>query len=476
MKKLLLFLGAFSILEVSAQDQLLNSGFNSWPVTVLAKKPTGWSSSYDQSAPFYISPQPIEKSTDATHLSNSLKLNSYLDPNNSNNPQFAFALLGSIDNQGPTGGFPYSDLVDSIVFDVKCSIQPGDSANVLVVIKSGGVIKEMNFYRYGGYKSSWTRMAYRINLNNDIPDTILVGFTSSEPNNGGINENSWTMIDNVRFKNGTTTTSSVLNNSFENWTDITVENPADWWTFNDMFAGSSFSTTMKSTDMQEGSYALKLKPDTLQMGGSNGNFIPGFAINGSLDLVTHQVSGKPFVASPTSFTGYYKWAPNGTDTASIFLSFRGGGNDLFMTDSLFTVAKSTYTQFSLPITLPSAPDSVIVLISGGNIGGSELLIDNLQFAGGNVGIKYITLTDPTISIYPNPTAGDATLKIALPKSNSVSFVILNSLGQEITSENLGVLKDGVQTIKLNTEDYSKGIYFVKVKVGDNLLTQKVIVK
>jgi hypothetical protein len=128
------------------------------------------------------------------------------------------------------------------------------------------------------------------------------------------------------------------------------------------------------------------------------------------------------------------------------------------------------------LSIASDPDTIIVFISGGNQALSSLFIDNIRFSGGNVGVKTIALTDASIGVYPNPTSDDATLKIALPKSTTVSYVVMNSLGQTIISENMGFMKDGVHVIKLSTSDYSTGVYFVKAKIGENTMTQKVIVR
>ncbi|MBI1836351.1 MAG: T9SS type A sorting domain-containing protein [Flavobacteriia bacterium] len=472
-KTLLTILLTTSIFGLKAQDQLSNSGFNAWTTNTIAQRPGTWLCSYDQYSNPNTTPQVVEKSTDATNLLSSVKLNSVAG---NNGVDFGFVLLGGLGNGGPNGGVPFTLSADSIVFDAKFNIQAGDSANIYVLLKNSGSIIDMNIFRLGGTQASWNRFALKINPFNLTPDSLILGFTSSETQNNGAAVGSWFMLDNIRFANGTSLSSPIPNPSFETWTDIVSEDLNGWFTFADMFAASNFTTAIKSTDAQEGAYALKLQPDSLAMGGGSPSYIPGLAVYGNFDLNTGNITGKPFVASPTSFTGYYKWAPVNGDTASIQISFQNAGTSLYAVDSIFTVAKSTYTQFTLPITLATAPDTIIVTISGGNIGGSQLLIDNLQFSGGNVGVKQIVLSEATVNIFPNPTVGDANLKIALPKAANVSYSVLNTLGQQVEEDNLGLMKDGVHTIKLNTSNYTNGVYFVKVKIGDNMLTQKVIVK
>jgi hypothetical protein len=91
-------------------------------------------------------------------------------------------------------------------------------------------------------------------------------------------------------------------------------------------------------------------------------------------------------------------------------------------------------------------------------------------------VELISSVDPTIYIFPNPTNSDATLNISLPKTATVSYSVSNSLGQQIDAENLGTMKDGSYSIKLNATDYTNGIYFIKVRIGDSIITQKLIVK
>jgi hypothetical protein len=172
------------------------------------------------------------------------------------NEAFGFILLGSIGNNGPEGGVPFSISADSIIFDAKFDLQAGDSANVYVVMSAGGNPFDANVFTIGGSSSNWTRMAFKINPFNFTPDTLLLGFTSSDTQNGTPAVGSWIMVDNIRFSNGANYSSPIPNPSFETWTDITAEDPNNWFTFNDYYAGFGGVVAMKSTDAQEGAYAL----------------------------------------------------------------------------------------------------------------------------------------------------------------------------------------------------------------------------
>lgn len=472
MKKLLLttfLVGA--IFSSFSQDQLYQSGFNMWTTWNLANTPSLWTGAYSVGLPANLSPAPVSKSSDASHLTKSLRLETV---DFGGNPTFGFVIMGNIGNSGPEGGTPFTIAADSIVFDAKCDIVAGDSANAYVMLKNGGTIFDMNILRIGGVQSTWKRYAFKINPLDLVPDSVLLAFASSETDGPGAAVGSWIQIDNIRFVDGASYSSTIPNQSFESWDVIDAEDANEWFTLNDFYAGANFATAHKSTDAQEGAYAMNLIPDSLDMGGMN--FVPGIAIYGFMDMNTGDVTGKSFTASPTSMTGYYKWTPVAGAIGSISVNLQAAGVTVGGGSFDFTSAVGTYTQFTIPLTVTSAPDTITVIINAGDQALSSLFIDNIRFAGGNVGVKTIALTDATIGVYPNPTSEDATLKIGLPKTSIVSYVVMNALGQVISSENLGSMKDGVHSIKLSTSEYSTGVYFVKVKIGENTMTQKVIVK
>lgn len=472
MKKLLQLISVLLLtLTVNAQDQLYNNSFNMWTTNTLASHPITWTCSYEAGVPSTVTPAVIQKSNDATDLTSSIKLTTA----DFQGPAFGFILLGQIGDQGPEGGVPFTISADSLIFDAKFDIQPDDSANVYVILKNSGMPFDMNIFTIGGTSSGWTRMAFKINPFNFTPDSLLLGFTSSDTQNGGAAVGSWIMIDNIRFRDGASYSSPIPNPSFEEWNDITAENTNEWFTFNATYAGFGGQTAFQSTDVQEGAYAMNLIPDSVMIAGGN-QFMSGLAIYGNFDFNTGNATGKSFAATPTSMTGYYKWTPVNGATGGVSVEFKADGSTVGAGSFEFNTAQSTYTQFTIPLTLSSAPDTILVIVDAGQEVGSSLLIDNIQFAGGNVGVKQISLSDATIGVYPNPTTADANLKIALPKTATVSYVVINVLGQQMESDNLGSMKDGVHTIKLNTGDYTTGVYFVKVKIGENTKTQKVIVK
>jgi len=72
-----------------------------------------------------------------------------------------------------------------------------------------------------------------------------------------------------------------------------------------------------------------------------------------------------------------------------------------------------------------------------------------------------------IKVYPNPISNQFTVEIN-GDNNSYGFEILNSMGQVVSSGKI------TEKITINSSDLSQGIYFVKIKLGNNFVTKKFI--
>jgi hypothetical protein len=82
-------------------------------------------------------------------------------------------------------------------------------------------------------------------------------------------------------------------------------------------------------------------------------------------------------------------------------------------------------------------------------------------------IENIDYTPLTMTIYPNPALGQATVKF----EGKGNITVYNMLGQTIYyAENI----ENQQTISLN--NMATGVYFVNVRSGNATATQKLIVK
>lgn len=81
----------------------------------------------------------------------------------------------------------------------------------------------------------------------------------------------------------------------------------------------------------------------------------------------------------------------------------------------------------------------------------------------------------SMGITPNPAADVTYIDINLPKKETVTMQIVNQLGQTIAAKNYGELS-GKQVLPVITQDFGKGIYFVRMAAGNTQQTLKLIVE
>ena len=475
MKHFLLFFITLLAFSSFGQDQAINSKLNNWStVTYSDGQPDGWVTINQETGILYPGVSYVEKSSDANHLDYSLKLSTV---GFDQVTMFGYALIGNIGDNGPEGGKPFAYNVDSLIFDAKFDLLNKDTANVLVVLKLNGMGFDFNVFELEGSQSSWRRYAFPLNQFNITADSIILGFTAGNINDGPKTAGSWIQYDNIRFKVGNSEITGITNNSFENWTPITAEEPDDWFTYNQFIAPLGISTVVKTSSSSEGSYAAELRPDSVVIYNDT-TLIDGVLLYGEYDIYEDTMTGKPFVAQPTNFTGDYKWLPNVKDTARINLTFTALGSIVGYGELEITDEQTTFSQFDIPLTIGDTPDSVLIIINGGQVGGSILTIDNLSFNGGTVGIKSIAYNEATTSIYPNPMNSNqnAHLNIALPQLATVNYNVINSLGQTIDSQNIGLLQQGVHKFEVNTSHLNRGVYFIQTEINDKTSLQKLIIK
>ena len=76
--------------------------------------------------------------------------------------------------------------------------------------------------------------------------------------------------------------------------------------------------------------------------------------------------------------------------------------------------------------------------------------------------------------YPNPFNPITTIKYALPKTEDVSLIIYNLIGQEIIRIVGGVQQAGYHKVTWNASNVSSGIYFYRLAAGDFVSTKKMV--
>ena len=101
-------------------------------------------------------------------------------------------------------------------------------------------------------------------------------------------------------------------------------------------------------------------------------------------------------------------------------------------------------------------------------------IDHPEFLG-MMYPNYTSIIDNTpiqdFNVYPSPA--NNSINISIPEIGNASYklVILNSLGQEVSS---GIVADGF--ISINSSSFAEGLYFAKIEISGKSITRKLMVK
>lgn len=103
--------------------------------------------------------------------------------------------------------------------------------------------------------------------------------------------------------------------------------------------------------------------------------------------------------------------------------------------------------------------------------------DSLTFTIGtptNIGGNEIV--ENAIRLYPNPTNDMVTVTMEHASPYEVDIEIYDALGKLVANPNLVYKTFGEQTVSLNVSHLSKGLYLMKISVGDKNTTTKRFIK
>ncbi len=90
------------------------------------------------------------------------------------------------------------------------------------------------------------------------------------------------------------------------------------------------------------------------------------------------------------------------------------------------------------------------------------------------GINNVNFDAINYNVYPNPATESVNINLSNDKTENVSVVVMNNLGQIVKSIDLG---NAIEVKYLmNTADLASGIYHVKTSIGDKSSTKKLIIQ
>lgn len=110
-------------------------------------------------------------------------------------------------------------------------------------------------------------------------------------------------------------------------------------------------------------------------------------------------------------------------------------------------------------------------------GGNNVFIDNIRIINNTSGIEESASKIFDLSIRPNPVNDISTISFYLENPSKVEIKIFDVLGREVNTVINDYLDTGSQSFPLYNNDFSaKGVYFVKITNGSEIITKKVIVE
>lgn len=179
---------------------------------------------------------------------------------------------------------------------------------------------------------------------------------------------------------------SVPNGTFENWNGTPFEELNGWRSSNPESLTLLGAPNVTKVAGFASTNAIRMETKAI-----GDDTVAGYVINTKGDPLSGE-GGVPFAQQPTAITGFYRYNLAGNDSAILLVIFKKSG--IVISADVFKIrgtgSQLTFTNFSYPLSLPMAPDSVIIAASCSNaiedakVAGSWMELDSLEFTGPSI--------------------------------------------------------------------------------------------
>ncbi len=377
-----------SISIVKAQ-YLPNGGFEEWEMKVLYEEPESWNTGNLESFRYDI--QTASMTEDSYSGDYALRIES-VEINSD-------TLFGYVTSNGTitdgdaamleyTGGIPISAIPDSLFGYFKYDLATDDTALVLVSFKLNGSVIGQDMFPIVGDQSSYTKLGWEIGTLAEIPDTVFIAITSTNPFNS--QPGNWLQADSLWFG---AISDSILNCDFEVWEDEAYFDPENHATANvlvHLFGGDTSATRI--TDAHSGDYAISIKAVETKFLDYDGfiDIVASFLTSyHSGEINFNEIPTFPIDFNPVQLTGYYKFMPVLNDSAIVVVRLVDDQDNVYEIPHLL-LAEDEYTPFTVDLIYPPTAKiteigyifstTIYFGIGDGGSGevGSELILDDLE--------------------------------------------------------------------------------------------------
>ena len=364
------------------------------------------------------------------------------------------------------GGKPYTDIPLVMSFDTKYNLAQGDVGKVIAIFKlMGQPLGSVDFSITGN--SADTFINYKVPIQwalSASPDSVIVLFISNDFESNEVNGDGYMILDNIVFETFGAPDDQIDNPSFENWNDINIPFPTGWMTTN-IVVNQFFNYTgdiqsvVESNDAHFGSSML------LQNKKLGDDIVPGIAFTGDKFDETFPPA---FSVSQNwqNFQGYYKYIPDGGDTANITIIMYQDGNIVGLGEFKASDTVENITYFSTPISYFGQPnaDSAILIVTAADFDepqgeNTKLWVDKITFTNA---IASVEKTESTLKVFPNPANTQISVNVDFKVS---SYIILNAIGEVVVTSEKNVIDITI---------LPSGTYILKAKGDSQIVTTKFI--
>ena len=110
-----------------------------------------------------------------------------------------------------------------------------------------------------------------------------------------------------------------------------------------------------------------------------------------------------------------------------------------------------------------------------------LIYENQDFSGAEELVQFSTLTvgveeqqkQEAFTVFPNPFEEQTYISFTLEQASPVEITVYNVVGEVVTRMEKNTYSAGTHTRTFDARDLNAGIYFVQVRIGENLFTRKI---
>jgi len=471
MKKSILLAVCILLMHTYIKSQNVpNGSFENWTLKTFYEQPNYWGTANSQLLMQGMQPN-CTKDLNSFAGTYAAKLETVTNGHDTVN---GIMFIGQPGNHAINGGYPFAAHPDSVVVHLKYNIMLHDTGHFIIFFKNSGIVTGMAWYNMIGAHLGWGTFKLPVTWyqlgNSDTLSAIITSSNLDYPDIPG----SYVYIDNISLISSAV---PFPNGGFEDWTANTSEEPDGWQTLN--YAKTTVPSATKVSGYI-GSYAIRVETIQTFWGQTLGYVTNGIMGNNG------PAGGIPVNLNPSNLTGFYKYIPNGLDTAIALVKTSRYDITLHTTIpvEMFAIKLppvNTYTPFQINLNYSGFPfvDTVNITFassnlmdSGAYVGvGSALYLDSLNM---NFLPLFVNKANENqeINVFPNP----ANTYVAIDLKNYTgksSFIIFDALGRKLMTNEFDIsnnLKD------IDVSQLNNGLYFIQVRLDDgNIFMSKFIV-